>query len=93
MSIWDSLQGVAEPEFSISSLGLGHLTSNLGYLAKSAKCRVHFLGHEMSNCDETWYVGRGRSVMHDVDFSSQDQGQGHGHGGPKVVKYGPRPDR
>ena len=57
MSDWDLLQGVTEPEFSNPSHGLGHVTPNLGYLAKSAKCKVHFLGHEMSNCDETWYVG------------------------------------
>ena len=37
MSLWDSLQGVTEPEFLILSRGLGHLTPNLGFLAESAK--------------------------------------------------------
>ena len=40
MRPWDLLEGVTEPEFSISSQGLGHATPNMGYLAKSAKCRV-----------------------------------------------------
>ena len=31
MSPWDLLQGVTEPGFSISSQGLGHVTSNSGY--------------------------------------------------------------
>ena len=53
MSIWDPPQGVTEPEFLISSQGLGHVTPNLGYLTKLSKCRVHFLEHGMSNGDET----------------------------------------
>ena len=58
MSSWDTLE-VTEPEFLISSHGLGDVIRNLGILTKSAKCRVHFLGPGMSNADET-YVGRGR---------------------------------
>ena len=60
MSPWDHLQSVTEPEFLISTQGLGQLTPNLGCLAKSAKCKVHFLGHEMSIDDEIWYMRGGR---------------------------------
>ena len=52
MSICDPFQGVTQPEFSISSQRLGHLTPNLSHLAKSAKCKVYFLEHGMSNGDE-----------------------------------------
>ena len=51
-----------EPEFPISCLGLdsslGPVTPNLGCLAKSAECTVHFLGHGLSIDDET-HVGKG----------------------------------
>ena len=60
MSPRDPVQGLTQPEFSISTQGLGHVTPNLGYLAKYAKCRVHFLGHGMSNDNGTWYMGRSR---------------------------------
>ena len=40
-------------EFPISSQGLGHVKLNLGYLAKSAKCRVYALEHGLSNADKT----------------------------------------
>ena len=43
-------------------------TSNLGYLAKPAKCRVSFLGHGMSNIIENWCMGRSRRVMHGGKF-------------------------
>ena len=53
-------EGVTESEFLISFQGFGHVTPNLGYLAKSAKCKLHFLECEMSSGDETRYVCRGR---------------------------------
>ena len=68
MSPWDPPQGVTEPHFFISPEELGHVRPHLGYLAKWAKCRVHFLGHGMSNSDATWYVGGDRWVMHDGKF-------------------------
>ena len=68
MSIWDPLHGVTDPEFSNSSQELGHVTPNLCYLAKSTKCTVHFLGHEIRCGDETRYMGRCRWVMHDGNF-------------------------
>ena len=62
MSFWDPLQGVTEPEFSISSQRLGRVIQSLVYLAESAKCRVNSLEHGMSNADEILYVGRGRQI-------------------------------
>ena len=40
MSPWDPFQGVTEPEFLISSQRLGHVTLNLGYLAKKSEMTV-----------------------------------------------------
>ena len=40
ISFWDALQGVTEPEFAFSSKGLGHVTPNLCYLARSANYRA-----------------------------------------------------
>ena len=75
MSHRDTFRGVAKPEFSISSLRFGIATPNLGYLDKSSKCRVHFLGERISNRDETWCLGKGRRAMHE-DTLFQIQGQG-----------------
>ena len=54
-----------EPELSVSSHGLGHVTPNFGYLAQLAKCSLNSLGRGLSNVDEIWYVDRGRCVVHD----------------------------
>ena len=90
MSPWDLLQGVTESNFLISSQGLGHVTPNLGYLAKSAKCRVYCLGHKKSNTDETWCMGRSRTVVHDGKIFSHSQGQGRGNDGPNLTNLAPR---
>ena len=39
---WDALQVVTESEYLISSHGFRHVTPNLGYLTKTAKCKVIF---------------------------------------------------
>ena len=49
MSIREPPQSLTVPGFSISTQGLGRVTPKLGYLAKSSKCTVHFLGHEVRN--------------------------------------------
>ena len=76
-----------EPEFSISFWGLGHVTPNLVYLAKSAKCRVYFLRHGLSNTDELWYMSKGRWVVHGGINLTKIQGQDRGHGGYEMWPY------
>ena len=38
-----TISTASEPEFFISSQGLGHVTPNLDYSTKSTKCTIHFL--------------------------------------------------
>ena len=43
MSIWDPLQGVTEPKFSISSHGLGHVTPKVLDKPHESAVLVHSL--------------------------------------------------
>jgi hypothetical protein len=88
MSLWDILQSVTEPEFSISSQGLRHVTPNLGYLAKTTKFKVYFLEHGLRYFDETWYMDRSQWPIHDGITVTPIQGQGQGHGTWEFAKYG-----
>ena len=84
----DSSHGVTEPKFSIASQRLGHVFPNLGVLSIVQNACVHLLAMNDCNADEISYVGRGRWVMKTVNFF-----QGQWHWDPKLVKYGPIPDR
>ena len=53
--------------FFISSQGC-HVTTNLGYLTKSSKPRIHFLGHGMRSDDENWYGMRSTTDARRVQF-------------------------
>ena len=58
------LQEVTEPESFISSQDQVTWEPNLDYLPNHQN-EVYFLGHGLSNADETWFVGRGLWVVHD----------------------------
>ena len=59
MSPQDPLQGVVEPESTILSQMLVHVTPNLEAIWPNQQ-NVCFLGQGLNKADGTWYIGRCR---------------------------------